>query len=105
MVGSADRDAVRHRLMDQQLGILAFMDLPPTDPIPRAAFHLRIVGYRPVHHGDLDTGIGITTLCGKYMLTGNYAKTDDPVTCQVCLRAQARQGSNSPQEAQSPADR
>ena len=100
MVGSFERHAARHETMDQQLAIVALMDLPPTDPIPRAAFRLRIVGYRLVHHGDLDTGVGITTLCGKYTLTGNYAKTVDPVTCQVCLRAQARQGSHPPRSAQ-----
>jgi len=34
----------------------------------------------------MDTGQGITTVCGKYALAGRYASTDESVTCRVCLR-------------------
>jgi hypothetical protein len=65
----------------------------PVDPIPRAAFRLRILGYNFVHRGDLDAGIGVTTLCGKFVRSGSYEKTDDPVTCRACLRIEVRRGS------------
>lgn len=66
------------------------MDLPSIDPIPRVAFRLRILGYSAVHRGDIDTGAGITTLCGKYVLTGNYERTEDRLSCQPCVRANER---------------
>jgi len=47
---------------------------------------LRMIGSRCVHRGEMDTGQGITTVCGKYALAGRYASTDESVTCRVCLR-------------------
>jgi hypothetical protein len=70
-------------------------DLPPLDPIPRVSFRLRILGYGAVHQGDLDTGDGIATLCGKYLRTGNYEKTEDPLSCRLCVRTDARQSGAS----------
>ncbi len=52
---------------------------------------LRTVNGRVVHRGDIDTGLGITTVCGNYALAGRYIDTDDTVTCRICLRILARQ--------------
>jgi hypothetical protein len=69
------------------------MGLPPVPaPIPRAKLRLRTATGVAVHQGDLDTGQGVITVCGRYALTGHYLPTDDPVTCRICLRTLDRQG-------------
>jgi hypothetical protein len=50
-----------------------------------------MVGGRAVHRGDMDTGVGITTVCGKYALVGRYIATDEPITCRICLRVLGRE--------------
>ncbi len=43
------------------------MGLPPEpEPIPRTALRLRFATGVMIHQGDLDTGRGIITLCGRY---------------------------------------
>ena len=66
-------------------------DLPPTRrPIPHVLSRFRVGCSAMVHRGDMDTGRGLTTLCGKYALNGRYTLTDDPVTCRMCLRVMDR---------------
>ncbi len=68
------------------------MGLPPRpDPIPHVTLRLRTANGVSVHQGDLDTGHGIITVCGKYALTGHYLPTDERVTCLVCQRSLERQ--------------
>ncbi len=68
------------------------MGLPPRpDPIPHVTLRLRTANGIMVHQGDLDTGEGIITVCGKYALADHYRPTDEPVTCRICRRAVARQ--------------
>jgi hypothetical protein len=50
-----------------------------------------MIAGRAVHQGEMDTGQGITTVCGKYALAGRYASTDEPITCRVCLRILGRE--------------
>jgi hypothetical protein len=65
--------------------------LPPLEPIRQVTLRLRMVPGGVVHRGDLDTGQGIATVCGKYALHGRYEVTEDAVGCQMCLRSLARQ--------------
>jgi hypothetical protein len=69
------------------------MCLPLTpEAIPHVSLRLRMGAGTAVHRGDLDTGRGITTMCGRYALTGRYEPTDEAVTCRICLRSLVRRG-------------
>jgi hypothetical protein len=81
-------EAVADRLRRRRL-----RRLPPLVPIRQVTLRLRMVAGGVVHRGDLDTGQGIATVCGKYGLHGHYEVTEDAVGCQMCLRSLARQES------------
>jgi hypothetical protein len=83
-------EAVADRLRRRRL-----RRLPPLEPIRQVTVRLRMVPGGVVHRGDLDTGQGIATVCGKYALHGQYEVTEDPVGCQMCLRSLARQESQA----------
>ena len=65
------------------------------EPVPYVTLHLRMIGGSTVHRGDLDTGEGIITVCGKYPLRGRYEETADEVTCRMCLRTLEQQAGRS----------
>jgi hypothetical protein len=81
-------EAVADRLRRRRL-----RRLPPLEPVRHVTLRLRMVPRGVVHRGDLDTGQGIATVCGKYALRGRYEVAEDPVGCQMCLRSLACQES------------